>query len=102
MALKKKPKRPINQRVGDLLLWVGGILLISYILLPRLVQTKKTPPRVPYSLFIQQVDGGKVKAARLGEKEILYQLKEEGGEPGQILATTPIFDLTLPRRLEQK
>ena len=102
MPLKKKPERPINQKIGDILLWVGGILLIGYILWPHLMPTKKTPSRVPYSLFIQQVDDGKVKVVRLGEKEIRYQLKGEGDKPGQVLATTPIFDLTLPRRLEQK
>lgn len=112
MSLPKKPKRLRFPNTTDILLGVGSVLLIGYALLPflpasiksRFLANKQIPERVPYSLFLAQVEKGQVKAARLGEKEILYQLKGENDQPGQILATTPIYiyDLNLPKRLEQK
>ena len=58
-------------------------------------------PRVPYSLFIDQVNDGAVKRAFITQDQIRYELSdpEEGTPP--VLATTPIFDMDLPRRLEQ-
>ncbi len=102
MPLKKKPERPLNQKIGNILLWVGGVLLIGYILWPQLMPRKKNPSRVRYSHFIQQVNDGKVKEVLLGKKEIRYQLKGEGDQPGQVLATTPLNDPTLLIRLEKK
>jgi len=99
MGLKKKPKFPNSQQIGYLLLLLGGGLLVGGILWPRLFPNQRIQ-RVPYSLFIQQVEKGEVKAARLGEDQIIYQLKQDG-ESERFLATTPIFDLELVRRLER-
>ena len=59
-------------------------------------------PRVPYSLFIDQVNDGAVKRAFITQDQIRYELSdpEEGTPP--VLATTPIFDMDLPQRLETK
>jgi cell division protease FtsH len=59
-------------------------------------------PRVPYSLFIDQVNDGAVKRAFITQDQIRYELSdpEEGTPP--VLATTPIFDMDLPQRLENK
>ena len=59
-------------------------------------------PRVPYSLFIDQVNDGAVKRAYITQDQIRYELlsPEEGSPP--VLATTPIFDMDLPQRLETK
>ena len=59
-------------------------------------------PRVPYSLFIDQVNDGSVKRAFITQDQIRYELSDpEDGAP-QVLATTPIFDMDLPQRLETK
>ena len=59
-------------------------------------------PRVPYSLFIDQVNDGAVKRAFITQDQIRYELSEvEEGAPS-VLATTPIFDMDLPQRLESK
>merc|ERR1712070_467406 len=59
-------------------------------------------PRVPYSLFIDQVNDGAVKRAFITQDQIRYELSnpEDGAPP--VLATTPIFDMDLPQRLETK
>jgi len=59
---------------------------------------------VPYSFFIDQVEDGKVARAYVGQDEIRYQLKDVDLDENQtqILRTTPIFDLELPQRLEDK
>lgn len=114
---KKNDKNKDNKRnknsfnLADMVIMVSSLLFICALLLPFLPNkikpsflsnNKPKPSRVPYSLFIQQVENGEVKAVRLGEKEIRYQLKNKGDKEGQVLATTPIFDLTLPQRLEEK
>jgi cell division protease FtsH len=48
------------------------------------------------------VQDQEVARVSVGQNEIRYQLKEEEGKPGQVLATTPIFDLELPKLLEEK
>jgi cell division protease FtsH len=59
-------------------------------------------PRVPYSLFIDQVNDGEVKRAYITQEQIRYELNgAEEGAPS-VLATTPIFDMDLPQRLESK
>ncbi len=58
-------------------------------------------PRVPYSLFIDQVNDERVARAYITQDQIRYELKQPlDGEP-PLLATTPIFDMDLPQRLEQ-
>jgi cell division protease FtsH len=112
MPLKKKPKLPSYFNLSNLLILIGLLLLGANFLLPR----RQSIPRVPYSIFISQVESGQVAAAQVGEQEIRYYLKaqpeegeEEGSEDGQakeqkvgqLLATTPIFDLSLPERLQK-
>ena len=57
---------------------------------------------MPYSLFVHQVQEQDVVRASVGQNEIRYQLKGEGDKPGQVLTTTPIFDLELPKLLQEK
>ncbi len=107
MPLIKKPNFRSYFNLSNLLILAGLLLLAGNFLLPR----RQTIPRVPYSIFISYVDAGKVAAAQVGEQEIRFYLKrepQEGEDPaeaekqlGQLLATTPIFDLTLPQRLER-
>ncbi len=106
MPLIKKPKLPSYFNLANLLLLVGILLLGANFVLPRFIR-RQTVQRVPYSIFISQVESGKVAAAQVGEQEIRFYLKAEDeeaqkeGKLGPLLATTPIFDLALPQRLEQ-
>lgn len=104
MAIKDQPKVPRSRRIGNILLLVSGLFLLANIFLPRLLGP--SIPQVPYSLFIHQVNEQEVVRASIGQDQIRYQLKGEavdGAEPlGQVLATTPIFDLNLPKLLEEK
>lgn len=105
MAIKPQPQW--QRRLASVLLWGSTIYLLVNLLAPALFGSQ--PPQVPYSLFIDQVEGDKVASVYVGQNEIRYQLKpeaeDEGKEKaaeGQILRTTPIFDLELPKRLEAK
>ncbi|MEB3886262.1 ATP-dependent zinc metalloprotease FtsH4 [Lyngbya sp. CCY1209] len=99
MSVKDKPRFPGNLPIPTILLWVAGLFLLANLFLPGLFGQQT--PRVPYSLFIEQVEDGQVTQAYVGQDEIRYQLKPEAGEEqGQVLTTTPIFDLELPKRLE--
>ncbi|MFM1842549.1 MAG: hypothetical protein RLZZ490_1285 [Cyanobacteriota bacterium] len=104
MAIKPQPQW--QQRLGAFLLWGATIYLLVNLFAPRLFNTQI--PQVPYSLFIDQVEDGNVASVYVGQNEIRYQLKpdetETGEQPayGQVLKTTPIFDLELPKRLEAK
>ena len=106
MPLIKKPKFPSYFNLPNVLILVGLLLFGANFFLPR-VMRRQTVPRVPYSIFISQVESGKVAAAQVGEQEIRYYLKpeeeeaQEAGKLGSLLATTPIFDLSLPQRLEK-
>ncbi len=100
MAVKKEdPKPPRSRFVGNILLLVGSGLLFLNFLLPNLIGDRT--PQVPYSLFIHQVESHQVARVAIGQDKIRYQLRsEDTATPGQVLATTPIFDLELPKRLE--
>ncbi|MCY4359967.1 MAG: ATP-dependent metallopeptidase FtsH/Yme1/Tma family protein, partial [Cyanobacteria bacterium MAG APA_bin_95] len=75
-----------------------GVLLLLSSFLPR---PAMQVPRVPYSLFIDQVNDERVARAYITQDQIRYELKQPlDGEP-PLLATTPIFDMDLPQRLEQ-
>jgi cell division protease FtsH len=100
MSIKDNPQPPRARIIGSILLWVSGGFLLLNLFLPQLFAPKL--PRVPYSFFIDQVNDGKVSRVFLSQDQIRYQLKTEEGEPIQVLSTTPIFDLELPNRLEQK
>ncbi|MFB2896192.1 ATP-dependent zinc metalloprotease FtsH4 [Aerosakkonemataceae cyanobacterium BLCC-F50] len=102
MAIKDQPQPPRSRQIGNILLLISGIFLLVNLFLPNLFSP--SVPRVPYSLFIDQVQDGKVARVSVGQDEIRYQLKPEADQPGQVLVlqTTPIFDLELPKRLEEK
>ncbi|MCP9881338.1 ATP-dependent zinc metalloprotease FtsH [Cyanobium sp. Alchichica 3B3-8F6] len=100
MAIRQDDNRP-NRRFGiiNLVLIGFGVLLLFSNFLPN---QGAQVPRVPYSLFIDQVNDSNVKRAYITSDQIRYELKEasEEGAP-TVLSTTPIFDMDLPQRLEQ-
>ena len=101
MAVKKEdPKRSRSRLIGNVLLLIGAGLLIINIFLPNLF----APPvaRVPYSLFVHEIEEGHVARVYIGQDQITYQLKGVSPEiQGDVISTTPIFDLNLPERLEK-
>ncbi|MCW6038829.1 ATP-dependent zinc metalloprotease FtsH4 [Spirulina subsalsa FACHB-351] len=98
MSIKNTPQRSWTRLVGNILLIAGTGFLLINLFFPQLFASK--PPQVPYSLFIDQVSDGEVARAYVTQDQIRYQLKGVDDKPGEILATTPIFDLQLPQRLE--
>lgn len=99
MAIKKdQPKSPRRRQIGNILLLLSGLFLVANIFLPNLLGP--SIPRVPYSLFIHQVEDHEVARVSVGQDEIRYQLQGTEDEPGEVFSTTPIFDLGLPQRLE--
>ena len=101
MPIRQDDNQP-NRRFGiiNLVLIGFGVLLLFSSFLPT--NGMQQVPRVPYSLFIDQVNDGAVKRAYITQDQIRYELSdpEEGTPP--VLATTPIFDMDLPQRLENK
>jgi cell division protease FtsH len=100
MTVKNKPQPPRSRLIANILLSLAGLFLLTNLLLPQFFGPQI--PQVPYSLFINQVEDGQVARASVGQNQIRYQLQGEDSQPGQVLATTPIFDLELPQRLENK
>ncbi|MEH1768880.1 ATP-dependent zinc metalloprotease FtsH4 [Nostoc sp.] len=100
MGIKEQPNSPRFRNIANILLGVSGLFLLLNLFLPGLFTSG--PTGVPYSLFIHQVQEGEVSRVSVGQNEIIYQLKTENAEPAQVFATTPIFDLELPKLLEQK
>ncbi|WP_017716778.1 ATP-dependent zinc metalloprotease FtsH4 [Kamptonema formosum] len=100
MSIKDKPQPSRNRLIGNILFLVGVLFLLANLFLPQLFAPPI--PRVPYSLFIDQVEDGKVARVFVAQNEIRYQVKPEGEQPAQVLSTTPIFDMELPKRLEAK
>ena len=100
MPIRQDENQP-NRRFGIInliLIGFGALLLFSSFFPSQNTQV----PRVPYSLFINQVDDGEVKRAYITQEQIRYELSSvEDGAPS-VLATTPIFDMELPQRLEKK
>ena len=100
MPIRQDENQP-NRRFGIInlvLIGFGALLLFSSFFPSQNTQV----PRVPYSLFINQVDDGEVKRAYITQDQIRYELSSaEEGAPS-VLATTPIFDMELPQRLEKK
>ena len=86
--------------IGNILFLVAGLFLLLNLLSPLLFAPRIS--KVPYSMFIHQVRDSEVAQASVGQDEIRYQLKGESGQPGQVLSTTPIFDLELPKLLEEQ
>ncbi len=100
MSIKNDPKPSRNRLIGNFFLWGAGALLLFNVLSPLFFGPNIA--QVPYSLFIDQVEDGKVTRVLVSQNEIRYQLKEGYGEMGEVLRTTPIFDMELPKRLEAK
>ncbi|NJR66460.1 MAG: ATP-dependent metallopeptidase FtsH/Yme1/Tma family protein, partial [Leptolyngbyaceae cyanobacterium CRU_2_3] len=98
MAIKDQPQPPRSRQIGNILLLVSGLFLLANVFLPNLLGS--SIPKVPYSLFIDQVQDKEVARVSVGQNEIRYQLKDANEQPGQVFSTTPIFDLELPKRLE--
>tara|TARA_Y100001968_G_scaffold332077_1_gene388965 strand:+ start:563 stop:2440 length:1878 start_codon:yes stop_codon:yes gene_type:complete len=100
MPIRQDDNQP-NRRFGIInfvLIGFGLLLLVSSFLPNQSMQV----PRVPYSLFINQVNDGEVKRAYITQEQIRYEITApEEGAPS-VLATTPIFDMELPQRLENK
>ncbi len=99
MPIKNTPQPSRSRWIGSILLIVSGLILVANLLLPRFLGS--SVPKVPYSLFIHQVEDGDVVRASVGQDEIRYQIKGELDEPGQVFTTTPIFDLELPKLLQE-
>jgi len=100
MAIKDQIQPPRFRQISNVLLLLSSLFLLANIFLPNLFGPQI--PQVPYSLFVHQVQEQDVVRASVGQNEIRYQLKGEGDKPGQVLATTPIFDLDLPKLLQEK
>lgn len=105
MAIKPQPAW--RRQLGAVLIWGATIFLIVNLFAPQVFG--RPVPQVPYSLFIDQVEDGKVASVYVAQNEIRYQLKpvtdsvtNQASPVGQVLRTTPIFDLELPKRLEEK
>ena len=101
MPIRQDDNQPNRRfRVIHLVLIGFGVLLLVRSFIPS--NGMQQVPRVPYSLFIDQVNDGAVKRAFITQDQIRYELSdpEEGTPP--VLATTPIFDMDLPQRLENK
>jgi cell division protease FtsH len=99
MPVKKDPQPPRSRQIINLVFLISTGFLIINLLFPGLFGDPT--PREPYSMFIHRVQEQEVYRASVGQDEIRYQLKDENGEPGQVYETTPIFDLQLPRVLEE-
>ncbi|HBK62231.1 MAG TPA: cell division protein FtsH [Cyanobacteria bacterium UBA11149] len=98
MSIKDKPQPSRSRQIGNILLLVSGAFLLFNLAAPFIFGPQI--PRVPYSMFINQVQDGEVSRASVGQNEIRYQLKGTETQPGAVLSTTPIFDMDLPKRLE--
>lgn len=100
MPIRQDDNRP-NRRFGiiNLVLIGFGLLLLFSSFVPN---AASQVPRVPYSLFINQVNDGEVKRAFITQEQIRYELSDPDAGAPAVLATTPIFDMDLPQRLEAK
>ncbi|MGF1568297.1 MAG: ATP-dependent zinc metalloprotease FtsH4 [Nodosilinea sp.] len=98
MPVNKDPQPPRSRQIASAVLWAAtGLLLLNIVFSGFFgAQTAKEP----YSMFIHRVQDQEVLRASVGQNEIRYQVKDETGQPGEVYATTPIFDLQLPQLLE--
>ncbi|MBE7381852.1 MAG: ATP-dependent zinc metalloprotease FtsH4 [Leptolyngbya sp. SIO1E4] len=98
MPVKKDLQPPRSRQIINLLFLISTGFLLINLFFPNLFGTPI--PREPYSMFIHQIQENEVVRVSVGQDEIRYQVKNEVGEPEQVYATTPIFDLQLPQLLE--
>ncbi len=100
MPIKEQPNSPRPRLISNIFLALIGLSLIVNFALPIFLGPQI--PGVPYSLFIHQIQEGEVERAQVGQNQIQFQLKTGDDQPGQVFTTTPIFDLGLPKLLEEK
>ena len=108
MPVKDKPTVPRFNPLNNIFLILGILFLVASFILPAVSGPKV--PAVPYSLFIHQVQEGQVDRVQIAANQIRFQLKPDaktgldGGDEqvAQVFSTTPIFDLGLPKLLEEK
>jgi cell division protease FtsH len=100
MPIKEKPTPPRSRLFGNIFLILGAVFLIANFILPFIFGPQI--PGVPYSLFIHQVQEGEVARVQVGQNQIRFQLKTDDDQAGSVFSTTPIFDLGLPKLLEEK
>lgn len=98
MGVKDRPPGSRSRLISNILFLVSGLFLFINLFFPQLFG--ESTPQVPYSMFIDQVEDGNVARASVGQNEIVYELKQADTEQAKILKTNPIFDLELPKRLE--
>jgi cell division protease FtsH len=100
MPIKAQPNPSRFRWFNNIFLILGvGFLAVNF-LLP--IVSGPQIPGVPYSLFIHQVQAGEVSRVQVGQSQIRYQTKTETDQAGKLFSTTPIFDLGLPKLLEEK
>jgi cell division protease FtsH len=100
MPIKEQPTPPRLPLVNNIILSIGALFLIASFILPNALQPQTTA--VPYSLFIHQVQQGDVQRVQIGQNQIQFDLKPVTDRTAQTFTTTPIFDLGLPKLLEEK
>jgi cell division protease FtsH len=100
MPIKEQPTPNPSRLIGNILLALAALFAIGNFILPLVFGPQI--PGVPYSLFIHQVQAGEVERVQVGQNQIQFQLKTVNDQAGQVFSTTPIFDLGLPKLLEEK
>ncbi|MEO1131323.1 MAG: ATP-dependent zinc metalloprotease FtsH4 [Cyanobacteria bacterium J06639_1] len=101
MSIQDKPRVPRNRRIGNILFLLAGVFLLVNTFLPSVLGP--SIPQVPYSYFIDKVEDGDVARVQVGQNEIRFQVTSPDAEgTPSVFSTTPIFDLELPKRLEEK
>jgi cell division protease FtsH len=100
MPIKEQPTPPNSSLVSNIILSIGTLFLIASFILPNALESQI--PAVPYSLFIHQVQQGNVQRVQISQSQIRFELKPVKDQARQMFTTTPIFDLGLPKLLEEK
>ncbi len=100
MPIKEQPTPPRSPLINSIVLSIGTLFLIASLVLPNGLGQQTSA--VPYSLFVHQIEQGQVQRVQIGQNQIRFQLKPVEGKEPQIFTTTPIFDLNLPKLLEDK
>jgi cell division protease FtsH len=98
MGVKNQPPNSRPRIISNILFLIAGLFLFSNLFFPQLFGSPV--PQVPYSMFIDQLEDGNIARASVGQNEIVYELKMAAEQQPKVLRTTPIFDLELPKRLE--
>ncbi|MFB2768277.1 ATP-dependent zinc metalloprotease FtsH4 [Pelatocladus sp. BLCC-F211] len=100
MPIKEQPTPTPSRLISNIFLALAALFLITNFILPFVLGSQI--PGVPYSLFIHQVQAGEVERVQVGQNQIQFQLKPVDDQAGSVFSTTPIFDLGLPKLLEEK